>query len=239
MGASKNSFLEDFPAEEDHSSHWENTAAVRAVCLRVCSWLFVRVCSLRSAALPSPNLGAPRRASSAEPKVPSAGRLAELHPAGHRGTWFFHLFTRARSIYLYICYLREQVRVWSERMSAMHISRLLYGAPFQAQQKRPFSNSQLDGPASGSRLKRSTFLSPLSFPFPPSPPQFSLLFFLRRQALKQADAHARTHAHLAVPLRRRCCLSPRFVCISPASLCVRCQAMRSVPTLKYHMNCTT
>lgn len=28
---------------------------------------------------------------------------------------------------------------------------------------------------------------------------------------------------------------PRFVCISPASLYIHCQAMRSVPTQKYHM----
>lgn len=80
---------------------------------------------------------------------------------------------------------------------------------YKAQVKWAFSSSQLD-----------RWVVDLFFFFIP----------FEWTALKQAETH------LAV-LLQRLSLSLRFVCILPTSLHIRCQAVRSVPTQKCHINC--
>lgn len=58
---------------------FSTVSLVRSVCMCVFSWLFVRVCTLRSAhLLPKPQR--PELFLLAEPKVPSAGSLPVLQP---------------------------------------------------------------------------------------------------------------------------------------------------------------
>lgn len=100
-----------------------------------------------------------------------------------------------------------------------HFPPLFICSLFQACEKWAFKQQPVGRMSSGSCLKR--FFFPFFFFF------IFIPFLSERLLNRQAHTWPYFCSGSASP--------PRFVCISPASLYIHCQAMRSVPTQKYHM----